>query len=1366
MLTPVHKPSVRVTEIGEYIHYQSCDRRFKLEHNNRKLARELPFAERLFNSLDPVLQEAGRLRENEWETSLKNNGLIDLTLYSQKSADEKKTPWTTFVAQLQGISSRPRAYGREISVEADEGAFQIKGQIDFVLILWEADRPKLRIVECKASRRDRTYHRVQVALYRMLVRQLIQVSPVAIGGVELRPEDIECVVARIDESTNKSQLILDLKPFKLDTEEADINRLLASEGALDRVVQADLADLDYQIDPKCDGCVFNIHCLSESARLRRLELIGLDPSAVRVLRAAGIDKIDDLAELDLTGQQAVQVRQDPSFSDNLKLIQLKAKTRRRTLPGGNINPDSFEVEPLPDAGQGQLPEHIINGERLIRVYLSVDYDYVENRIGALAAHVTKSEGQLHTSFTQINGHWQPDPTVKERWEVDRDRNNRPVYEERSLKSKEVIEFQTSPWTGEYREDTGAEKQLIQAFLKKLVEVIDEVAEAETAPIHFYVWSRSEMDQLLEGCSRVSSQLLANLRELLGCRESLEQLIYSCLHDEVDRHFALGWTGRGLAVVTSLSWFGRRYHWRRRVSGAEVDLEQAFTQDIFDFKTDLDLDAQGQWAERDSEQVSRHKFEIRSRFYDSLTAPYWRAYWRKLPAPKDPNLSPAVAKAIERYNSARKPNYLNHYFRARVHALRWVEESIRFKNPEIVKPSLVIADLLEFTLGVDNAAQAGIDYLRLDQHVKVTNWIATHLVPPVYRVPLGRTIPISDVVSHGNNRLTATINLDGYGINYKVFEANCTIEKGNFVRLSRCSDDPHRGQTFGQLLRGGSTCVVDNIDWETRLIELSVRQTNKLDRYQLPGQFYNQEEDIFSYATLDESPSDFVAGKVDDRLISRLGNHVCQWFDPERPQIPLQQALAAQQLEQYQNLLESLTLPNGQKLATDQVAAAVSGLTARIQLLQGPPGTGKTQTTAIATFLRILARCSIGDIVLIAAPTHTAVNNLLLRLDSLLPILQQQADRSGLTLPQIKLSRVDPKEDESFFEKNVECFRSKGDATRVNQMRSNAVLVIGGTTSALLKLSLKIKAIQVPILIVDEASMMVFPHFLSLATLVKIDGEIMLAGDHRQLSPIVAHNWEHEDRPPIQLYKPYVSAYEAVKNIKITAVADSAIMSSSLSFTFRLPPLICGLISRIYRMDNIELKGRSLDSNSLLQEELGGLLLVLHAERQSKRSNLLEVRIIEKIIEAAKSKRAIENKSVAIVTPHRAQRTLLKNYLNDSRDLIDVIDTVESLQGDERPYIIVSATASDPSAISKNVEFILDLNRSNVAFSRAQKQLIVVCSKTLLDHIPAELEHYEETMLWKSLRSVCSELIGKEMVDGHQVEVFMPPPDILEKLSRN
>lgn len=82
-------------------------------------------------------------------------------------------------------------------------------------------------------------------------------------------------------------------------------------------------------------------------------------------------------------------------------------------------------------------------------------------------------------------------------------------------------------------------------------------------------------------------------------------------------------------------------------------------------------------------------------------------------------------------------------------------------------------------------------------------------------------------------------------------------------------------------------------------------------------------------------------------------------------------------------------------------------------------------------------------------------------------------------------------------------------------------------------------------------------------------------------------------------------------------------------------------------------------------------------------------------------------STTIVTPHKAQRTLLNKHLKEFSDTIDLIETVEKLQGDERENIIVSATASDPSAIGNYAEFILNLNRSNVAFSRPKKRLIVV-----------------------------------------------------------
>ncbi len=203
------KPTVRVTEIGEYIRYRSCERRFKLGFNNRQLAKQLPFAERLFNTIDPVLDEHGRQREDEWESTLRGAGLEGLTQQGQSSErqaehHEEVEPdgWDALAGRLQALSLGQPAYGREVKVAADLGAFHVEGRVDFVLLLWNDGNPRLRLVECKASRRDRTHQRVQVALYQMMVREMLRRRPLRVGGIEVRPEDVECVVARIDETTN------------------------------------------------------------------------------------------------------------------------------------------------------------------------------------------------------------------------------------------------------------------------------------------------------------------------------------------------------------------------------------------------------------------------------------------------------------------------------------------------------------------------------------------------------------------------------------------------------------------------------------------------------------------------------------------------------------------------------------------------------------------------------------------------------------------------------------------------------------------------------------------------------------------------------------------------------------------------------------------------------------------------------------------------------------------------------------------------------------------------------------------------------------------------------------------------------------
>lgn len=95
------------------------------------------------------------------------------------------------------------------------------------------------------------------------------------------------------------------------------------------------------------------------------------------------------------------------------------------------------------------------------------------------------------------------------------------------------------------------------------------------------------------------------------------------------------------------------------------------------------------------------------------------------------------------------------------------------------------------------------------------------------------------------------------------------------------------------------------------------------------------------------------------------------------------------------------------------------------------------------------------------------------------------------------------------------------------------------------------------------------------------------------------------------------------------------------------------------------------------------------------------------------------------------------------------------KGGKRPTIVVSGTQSDPHAIGAAAGFILNLNRANVAFSRPQEKLIMVCVETLLDQSPAELEDYESAMLWKSLRSRCSRTIMESEISGVRVHVRAP-----------
>ncbi|WP_407150449.1 AAA domain-containing protein [Bradyrhizobium sp. ORS 86] len=1376
---------LRVSEIGEFIRFQGCERRFKLGLNNRQVARSVPFSERLFNTLDPVLQEVGRQAEDGWETALRAEGLVDLTRSDERGPGSRAVHWAEFRASLEQLEADTPAYGREIELTGNFGPFQAVGRMDFVLVLWDRGTPRLRIVEAKASRKDRTYHRIQLALYLTMLRQIVREAPIIIAGREIGPDAVEGCVARIDEVTNEPQRLLELRALSLESELSDVGRLLADDGLLASIMRREVDALDFQLNQKCDSCVFSVHCLPESARQRRLELIGVSPAICRAIRAAGVATIDELARLALDSDVATRIKQAEGFDENLGQLVALAAARRSTLPRGEDDPDNYQVKPLPNAGTGQLPPHVMQGRRLVRVYLAVDYDYAENRIGAIAAHVTASDHEVHTPFEQDPETQRFRPAtecVERRQTVPAGNGQRAQYATRALatSSRDILHFQTQPWRGDNVEDMASERQLIQQFLSDLFDAIAEVAEAEQAPVHFYVYARSEMAQLVEACTRGGSRLLHHLRELLGCREGLEQLIFSSVQTEIDTRYALGWTGRGLCVATSLGWFGERYHWTRRVAGARVDLDHVFEQDIFDFKSTLGIATDGSWARDDRSTALRHRFEIRSRFHDSLSAPYWRAVWDELPAADDPAITDArVRSSIQRYKRVtERPGLMRAYQAARVHALRWLEERIRFKNDEIVKPPLDITRLREFELGIDSTARAAIDFLLLDHHVRMAEWITIHIQPPAARVQSGGTIPVRSVRADSDRELTALFDVGPFGLTAEELSLRSSVDEGSFVRLSPRAGDPNRGQTIRQLLQGGITCTITSVDWVHGRVTLSP-MAQQASTYILASWKPNANAAVFDFATIDESPSDFVAGRVEQRLRSGRGRHVYDWFEPETPRIPDQPPLPPARADRVRRAVSEWEAPHGRlraRLTDDQRDAVLEGLATRVQLLKGPPGTGKTVTTATSVLARAAAGLRTGSIVLLAAHTHRAVDTLIERLQRFSDSFQREARRQGLDPGPIIVTKVhssDPPPDAN----GIQNFAARPSATRVNGWLGQGILVIGGTTSALLKMAEELSqrrpfsqgavGFQADVLVVDEASMMLFPHFLALASLVRPTGQIMLAGDNRQLAPISAHDWEQEDRPPMQHYQPFNSAYDAVLRI-ITegGVTELAARQSALTFTFRLPPLIRELIARVYDLDQIELQGsdiapqpaprrvRNEDGWARVWSDPAGLVLIVHAERGSRHSNAVEGEIIREIVAAAPARQDAD--SIAVITPHRAQRALLRTALDAQGLNVSVIDTVERLQGGEKPAIIVSGTESDPHSIGAAASFILNLNRANVAFSRTQERLIVVCADTLLDHIPPELEDYESAMLWKSLRNLCSRIVFRAEIQDYSVRALAPP----------
>jgi len=239
-----------------------------------------------------------------------------------------------------------------------------------------------------------------------------------------------------------------------------------------------------------------------------------------------------------------------------------------------------------------------------------------------------------------------------------------------------------------------------------------------------------------------------------------------------------------------------------------------------------------------------------------------------------------------------------------------------------------------------------------------------------------------------------------------------------------------------------------------------------------------------------------------------------------------------------------------------------------------------------------------------------------------------------------------------------------------------------------------------------------------------------------------HDWEKEDRRTIEEIAPFLSAQNFLRMLNgedlglehVRLPPNVNIPMARLEETFRCHPTVTRFLKKwIYSKDGIDF--RSVQSHAIDQIDAPteglrkvldpekALVLILHDESESFQSNPIEVRIVRSLVSLVK------NESVGVITPHNAQRGLLRSVLGKD---VERIATVERFQGGQNDFIIISATVSDPDYVRAESDFLLNVNRLNVAISRMRKKLVVIASRSIFEYMPKDAKDYDKAILWRGL----------------------------------
>ncbi|PNY25452.1 DNA replication ATP-dependent helicase/nuclease DNA2 [Tolypocladium capitatum] len=425
---------------------------------------------------------------------------------------------------------------------------------------------------------------------------------------------------------------------------------------------------------------------------------------------------------------------------------------------------------------------------------------------------------------------------------------------------------------------------------------------------------------------------------------------------------------------------------------------------------------------------------------------------------------------------------------------------------------------------------------------------------------------------------------------------------------------------------------------------------------------------------------------------------------------------------FKSVPTQYTISDRESLNVDQKRAIEKVMSAQdYALVLGMPGTGKT--TTIAHIIRALV--SQGKSVLLTSHTHTAVDNILLKLKSdKIPILRLGAPAK--VHPEVQDFAHLAGQAKTTFDEIKEAWHGTPIV---------ATTCLGINHPVFLERSFDY-------CIVDEASQITLPIC---AGPIRMANSFVLVGDHNQLPPVVKNEKARDGGLDVSLFKLLSDAHpESVVNLEhqYRMCEDIMTLSNTLIYGGKLRcgtealrkkklhvPTMNALSHVHYDAPSLMLPGtpRSFCTGpaparcwlyDLLDSEARVRFIntdtirpLVREEAHGKRIvNSTEVRVVSQLVESLLTV-GVPAGEVGVMTHYRAQLFLLKDKLKAYPGV--EMHTTDRFQGRDKEVIVLSLVRSNEAC---NIgDLLKDWRRINVAFTRAKTKLLVVGSMNTLKH---------------------------------------------------